>query len=78
MLDPTIHGVRQIRGPLLCCHFTKEYHGDVERQEGLQINKIVLAQRCTCDSPPCQILMLFLRLLFLSDGRMQSSFFLPV
>lgn len=27
---------------------------------------------------PCQILMLFPRLLFLSDGKMQSIFFLPV
>lgn len=39
MLDPTIHGVRQIEGPLLCCHFTKEYHGDAERQGGLETCK---------------------------------------
>lgn len=34
MLDPTIQGVRQIEGPLLCCRFTKEDHserlGDLE------------------------------------------------
>lgn len=41
MLDPTIHGVRQIEGLLLCCHFTKEYHGDTERQGDLQINRDV-------------------------------------
>lgn len=39
MLDPTIHGVGQIEGLLLCCHFTKEYHGDAERQGGLETCK---------------------------------------